>query len=209
MSYIAVFYFLLVLLFFILSSYIVVSCYCFILYVHMSIGPGGVRDCTPPASVDHRYVGDGTMSAEGSSQIDYLWTAPSSVPFPRPRSHKVGEVGWGLNSFSDWSAANTGQQIQVNAAVLVGFQKGRGKGFSKFWFWECPPPPPLSTITKTTMKGWGIWLHQFTNHQEFRPLSPGHYHVSPKYLVSPTIHHLKYAYFTNNHAFQFIFNSIY
>lgn len=53
------------------------------------------------------------MSAEGSSQADYLWHAPEGAPFPRSRSHKVGEVGWGIPTFVDWTTPNSGQQIQL------------------------------------------------------------------------------------------------
>ncbi|KAK2160752.1 hypothetical protein LSH36_127g07034 [Paralvinella palmiformis] len=76
-------------------------------------GPYGVRDYNSEECREHRYVGEGTMSAEGSSQVNYLWHAPEGVPFPRSRSHKVGEVGWGIPTFVDWTTPNSGQQIQL------------------------------------------------------------------------------------------------
>ncbi|CAH1795083.1 unnamed protein product [Owenia fusiformis] len=59
-------------------------------------GPDGIRDhrVTAQPESEHRWVGEDTMSAEGTSEVSYLWRSPRGF-FPlRPKSACVGEVGW-------------------------------------------------------------------------------------------------------------------
>lgn len=76
-------------------------------------GPDGNCDHRVTVEPEHRYVGIGTMSWEGTSETDYLWRAAPSTPFPRPRSSKVGEIGWAIPAEQDWSYPNTVRQIML------------------------------------------------------------------------------------------------
>ena len=62
---------------------------------------------------EHRFVGEGTMSLEGTSEVNYLWRPHPCVPHPPPRPGFVGEIGWSLPELNDLSAPITGHQIQV------------------------------------------------------------------------------------------------
>lgn len=77
-------------------------------------GPDGIRDYKAKVDAEHRYVGEGTMSPEGTSEADYLWRAPSSTPHPKSKSISVGEIGWGVNELHKWFASSqTGAQLMV------------------------------------------------------------------------------------------------
>ena len=77
-------------------------------------GPDGIKDHCVTVEDEHRYVGEGTMSPEGTSDVSYLWKAPAGIPHPRPKTGFVGEVGWGIPRYTDWQALNTGAQITVS-----------------------------------------------------------------------------------------------
>ena len=68
---------------------------------------------------EHRYIGEGWMPVEGTSEVEYLWRAPDGTPHPRPKSRFVGEIGWGVPALMDWSSNHTGAQITVNICFLV------------------------------------------------------------------------------------------
>ncbi|KAJ8318347.1 hypothetical protein KUTeg_003438 [Tegillarca granosa] len=53
------------------------------------------------------------MSPEGTSETDYLWRPSTGTPFPRPKSTRVGEVGWGLPFMADNRITQSGRQIVV------------------------------------------------------------------------------------------------
>ena len=80
---------------------------------------------------EHRYVGEGTMSPEGTSEVDYLWRAPRCTPFPRPKSSVVGEIGWGIPQYVDWNVIAKGRPIRVSGSVA--FQKGASYRDWKTW----------------------------------------------------------------------------
>ncbi|XP_061191314.1 protein SPMIP2-like [Saccostrea echinata] len=74
-------------------------------------GPDGNCDHRVTVEPDHRHIGIGTMSVEGTSEADYLWRPASSTPFPRPRTANVGEIGWEVPRRTDWSMPLTGRQV--------------------------------------------------------------------------------------------------
>ncbi|KAL4239403.1 hypothetical protein ACF0H5_000219 [Mactra antiquata] len=76
-------------------------------------GPDGICDHRVTVEPEHRYVGIGTMSEEGTSETDYLWRAAPSTPFPRPKTSKVGEIGWSVPEKQDWEYSNTARQIML------------------------------------------------------------------------------------------------
>ncbi|WAQ95668.1 CD045-like protein [Mya arenaria] len=76
-------------------------------------GPDGNCDHRVTVEPEHRYVGIGTMSEEGTSETDYLWRAAPSTPFPRPRTAGVGEIGWSVPDFQDWTLPNSYRQIML------------------------------------------------------------------------------------------------
>ena len=81
-------------------------------------GPDGICDHSVTVEPEHRYVGIGTMSQEGTSEVDYLWRAAPSTNFPRPKSAGVGEIGWSVPVDQDWSYPNTARQIMVRQIPL-------------------------------------------------------------------------------------------
>ncbi|XP_074648601.1 protein SPMIP2-like [Tubulanus polymorphus] len=76
-------------------------------------GPDGLRNHVMKIESEHRYVGEGTMSSEGTSDVSYLWRAPRSQPAPRPKTAAVGSIGWGVPWLTDWSVPQTGNQIKL------------------------------------------------------------------------------------------------
>ncbi len=90
-----------------------------IIYIVFFPGPDGIRDHRMRVDLEHRYVGEGTMSEEGTSEVAYLWRAPKNMPHPRPKTACVGEVGWGVQEWADWSLPQSGRQIQVNIIATI------------------------------------------------------------------------------------------
>ena len=81
-------------------------------------GPDGVGDFRVNV-IDPRFVGIGTMSSEGTSDVNYLCrSAPDSSP-PPLKGNCVGDVGWGLKNLTDDSLLKTGHQISVNNAMMT------------------------------------------------------------------------------------------
>ncbi|KAL3877719.1 hypothetical protein ACJMK2_035384 [Sinanodonta woodiana] len=76
-------------------------------------GPCGVTDHRVRVEPENRYIGIGTMSREGSSEVSYLWRAAPNTPFPRPKTSRVGEIGWRVPAHADWSMPNSGRQIML------------------------------------------------------------------------------------------------
>ena len=59
-------------------------------------------------------VGIGTMSKEGSAEVNYLFReAPGTAP-PVRRGTWVGEVGWMIPQFKDWRSFTSGHQMTVS-----------------------------------------------------------------------------------------------
>ncbi|XP_048757791.2 uncharacterized protein C4orf45 homolog isoform X2 [Ostrea edulis] len=76
-------------------------------------GPDWIRQHRVTVEPEHRHIGIGTMSREGTSEADYIWRPATATPFPRPRTCNVGEIGWQVPQSTDWSVPATGQQIMV------------------------------------------------------------------------------------------------
>ncbi|XP_073239186.1 uncharacterized protein [Porites lutea] len=75
-------------------------------------GPDGIRDHQATVLDPNTYVGIGTMSPEGTSDLNYLWRPSKSCPHPLPKSAKVGEIGWGLQFYTDYRQLKSGHQIK-------------------------------------------------------------------------------------------------
>lgn len=76
-------------------------------------GPDYIRDHRVTVEPEHHYVGIGTMSPEGTSEIDYLWRSPSRQNYPRPKSTQVGAIGWGVPHLADAAPPHSGAQIML------------------------------------------------------------------------------------------------
>ncbi|XP_070545047.1 protein SPMIP2-like [Ptychodera flava] len=76
-------------------------------------GPDGIGDYRVQVVTNDRYVGIGTMSQEGCSEAKYLYRAAPGTPHPRPRSTRVGEIGWGIPWYTDRQLLRTGMQIKT------------------------------------------------------------------------------------------------
>ncbi|KAK2573002.1 Uncharacterized protein P5673_002024 [Acropora cervicornis] len=64
--------------------------------------PDGIRDHQATVLDPNTYVGIGTMSPEGTSNLNYLW-----------RPSRVGEIGWGLQFYTDYQLLRSGHQIKL------------------------------------------------------------------------------------------------
>ncbi|XP_072051547.1 uncharacterized protein [Amphiura filiformis] len=99
-------------------------------------GPSGIRDYKVNVVTDDRMVGIGTMSAEGSAEINYIWReAPGTAP-PIRRSAFVGEVGWLIPQFKDWRSFTSGHQITQSE-----FSKAQDEKFTHRWQEPWYPSP--------------------------------------------------------------------
>ncbi|XP_068707284.1 protein SPMIP2-like isoform X1 [Montipora foliosa] len=76
-------------------------------------GPDGIRDHQATVLNPNTYVGIGTMSPEGTSDLNYLWRPSRGCPHPVPKSAKVGGIGWGLQFYSDYQLLRSGHQIKL------------------------------------------------------------------------------------------------
>lgn len=77
-------------------------------------GPDGIRNhVVPIVPGQDRYVGIGTMSPEGTGDLNYIYR-PSSRDMPtlRPKHRRVGEIGWGISKFSSRESLNSGNQLK-------------------------------------------------------------------------------------------------
>ena len=83
------------------------------------IGKGQVLLTGPDGNCDHRvnvleparYVGIGTMSSEGTSELSYLWRAAHTTRHPISKSLKVGGIGWNISQYNDQKLLKSGKQI--------------------------------------------------------------------------------------------------
>ncbi|XP_022802728.1 uncharacterized protein C4orf45 homolog isoform X2 [Stylophora pistillata] len=75
-------------------------------------GPDGIRDHDTTVLDPNTYVGIGTMSPEGTSDLNYLWRPSKGCTHPLPKSAKVGEIGWGLQFYKDRHHLRSGHQIK-------------------------------------------------------------------------------------------------
>ncbi|XP_060578056.1 protein SPMIP2-like [Ruditapes philippinarum] len=96
-------------------------------------GPDGNCDHRVTVEPEHRYVGIGTMSEEGTSETDYLWRPAPSTPFHRPRTSKVGEIGWCVPNNQDWTPANTARQIMLGQ-FRQQVEDRHGHRFQNAWY---------------------------------------------------------------------------
>ena len=80
-------------------------------------GPDGIRDHRVRVDPEPpRYIGEDSMSPEGTSEVAYLWRPPRSMAHPRPKSQCAGEIGWSvpqLYSPLDYHKQRQGSHIQV------------------------------------------------------------------------------------------------
>lgn len=109
-------------------------------------GPEGNSDYRAKVEpeAEHRYVGIGTMSLEGTSEASYIWRAAPKTPFPTTKSSNVGEIGWAVPEYQDWSYANTCRQIMLGHFR----QELEDRHFHRYqnpWY-----PGPLDTIVPGT-----------------------------------------------------------
>nr|CAB3227125.1 uncharacterized protein C4orf45 [Phallusia mammillata] len=75
-------------------------------------GPDGIRNQNVDVEEDNRYVGIGTMSPEGTSELAYLYRPDwRNAPSLLPKHRRVGEIGWGIPMYSDLSVLQTRKQI--------------------------------------------------------------------------------------------------
>ncbi|XP_077999339.1 uncharacterized protein LOC144452171 [Glandiceps talaboti] len=76
-------------------------------------GPDGIGDYRVQVVTHDRQVGIGTMSRESSSEAQYLLRAAPGTPHPRPKSRRVGEIGWGVPWYADRQLLGTDMQIKT------------------------------------------------------------------------------------------------
>ena len=113
-------------------------------------GPDSIRDHRSTVEPEHRYVGIGKMSSEGTSETNYVWRAAPGTPFPRPKSGGIGEIGWSVPDRQDWSYANTARQIMVSVTegfkevyMRVSFMFPISLPFGQIKIFRFPPTDPV------------------------------------------------------------------
>lgn len=62
------------------------------------LGPDNIRNHRVKR-LDDRFVGEGDMTPERTSQIDYITRGPSSAAFHKRRHERIGEIGWTVNFY--------------------------------------------------------------------------------------------------------------
>merc|ERR1711974_276047 len=78
-------------------------------------GPDGMCDQTMKIENEHRYIGIGTMSKEGTSELDFLCRQGPNPPgqsyFAMKRKHQtLGAIGWGHEDATFLNRKLTGQK---------------------------------------------------------------------------------------------------
>ncbi|XP_063776534.1 protein SPMIP2 [Pseudophryne corroboree] len=78
-------------------------------------GPNYVRDYRAKLPDCITYIGEGTASAERTSEVDYLCRAAPGTPAPLPKNSYVGGIGWGVSAFSmiNRDQLCSGHQIKI------------------------------------------------------------------------------------------------
>ena len=107
-------------------------------------GPDANKDHNMTIEQEHRQVGIGTMSFEGTSETDYLWRPATGTPFHRARSSKVGEVGWGVPKKTDWNVPQSGKQIMLGQ-FRQACENGHSHLYQNAWY-----PGPNDEIPETS-----------------------------------------------------------
>lgn len=76
-------------------------------------GPDGIKPFSRYTLRDPQFVGPTMYSPERTSDVKYLWRAPSwSATFPA-KNGWVGAIGWNTWSYNDWRLLKSRQQIRV------------------------------------------------------------------------------------------------
>jgi len=76
-------------------------------------GPDGLGDYRAQVCEDDHYIGEGAMSTEGTSDLKYLYRPDEKDPPPiLPKYTRVGAIGWGIPSYTDWSYPQSSHQFR-------------------------------------------------------------------------------------------------
>lgn len=118
-------------------------------------GPSGIRDYKVNVVTDDRMVGIGTMSQEGTSDLQYIWRGAPGAPPPRRRSQWVGEVGWFIPPYHDTKNTLSGNQIQLKVFRKAQEEKYTHR-FQEPWYYAPTDPGYKQNFpfTQGSKKNW-------------------------------------------------------
>ncbi|XP_028408396.1 uncharacterized protein C4orf45-like [Dendronephthya gigantea] len=121
------------------------------------VGKGAVLFTGPDAIKDHKTkilnataTGIGTLSPEGTSDLEYVLRAARGCPHPRPKSVKVGEIGWDVASIREdhtklW---RSGHQIKLGEFRLA-CELRHTHLYQNPWY---PPPRSKEQVTRINLR---------------------------------------------------------
>lgn len=83
-------------------------------------GPDGIGDYRAKNADFPHHIGEGELSREATSRLDYLYRAAPGSPAPRPKHCYVGGVGWGVLEYSVLNSRTLKSNMQFK---LVNFRQ--------------------------------------------------------------------------------------
>ncbi|XP_057312806.1 uncharacterized protein C4orf45-like [Hydractinia symbiolongicarpus] len=129
-------------------------------------GPDGLCDHRVKVLEPARYVGIGIMSPEGTSELSYLWRAAATTSHPLPRSKRVGEIGWKVQSCDDVELPENCHQIMRGEFRQFGEDRHTHL-YQNPWL----PKPQSSKDAKVVEHVNNPLQASFTNRPNSRPVS--------------------------------------
>jgi len=137
-------------------------------------GPDGLGDYRAQVCEDDHYVGVGTMSPEGTSDLKYLYRPDEKdPPLILPKYTRVGAIGWGIPNFTDWSYPQSSHQFR-RGEFRTAAEDLHTHRFQNPWMPAIPRTPrrPMTAMENIQSRP-SSRLGGVTNHFPSRP-STGH-----------------------------------
>ncbi|KAK6298570.1 hypothetical protein J4Q44_G00316250 [Coregonus suidteri] len=79
-------------------------------------GPDGIGDYRARLIDFPRYIGDGPLSPEGTSDLNYLCRPAPCTPPPMPKQCYIGGVGWGMQYHQLLNSRTLHSNMQIKRA---------------------------------------------------------------------------------------------
>nr|XP_015200067.1 PREDICTED: uncharacterized protein C4orf45 homolog isoform X2 [Lepisosteus oculatus] len=104
-----------------------------------------------------RYIGVGTLSPEGTSELDYMHRAAPGTPAPMPKHCYVGGVGWGVQEYSALNARNLHSKMQFQVFKLAEFRQACEERVTHSYQNPWQPPPRVLNEQSAGARGKLAW----------------------------------------------------
>lgn len=113
-------------------------------------GPDGRTDQKVDVQEDTHYVGIGTMSKEGTSDLQYLYRPErKNAPEILPKHQRVGAIGWGIPAYTDWSYPLSNHQLR-RGEFRKSAEDRHTHLYQNPWMAKMPPKTPKFTVPAQT-----------------------------------------------------------